>query len=257
MAVDPARFAGNPAIAAFATSLASCASSRLAERRARGQAVAARADFLADPANLERDFADTIRAAHGRQGSRCRFNTIARGWMNGRREEVDFQTLGAGGRWLDLGTLLPPPGNDQLEPLDGAPGDVPVQPLMNRLLRELRSRSSDFTRANNYSRTHGGGSHKGRGLSVDLYMRGPLDERGFYQRERAAVMLLALDGAANAVGAEWRVLYNDFSVAAAINRHTGIRRVVFVGHTRPGGTNLNWHGPLILHFHLDIAPKRS
>jgi hypothetical protein len=251
-AVDPSGFARDPAIRQFAETLANCARSRAASGGALPNRQ--RADQLSDVAWLERDFADTLRAAQGRW-SHCGFRKVARGWMFGRREEVDFATLDTGGRAFNMGALLPPRGGDRLEPLIGKPRDAPVQPLLNRLLRALQSRYS--VSINNYSPRHGGGSFSGRGFSVDLYIAGGQDERGFYQRDRAVAMLLALDAAATAVGAEWRVLYNDYAVAAAINRHTGKRRVVFIGSVRPGGTNLNWHGPLILHFHLDITPRRA
>ena len=68
-------------------------------------------------------------------------------------------------------------------------------------------------------------------------------------------LLRGVHQAARAVGAEWRVLYNDYSVARVINQETGARRVGFAGGAFPSG-GLNWHGPhpLILHFHLDLAP---
>jgi len=251
---DPSNFAGVPAIRAFAEQLAACAADRN-RRRSGGTPPTKRATELTDVGMLERDFAATLRAGAARatrQRTQCRFGTYARGWMAGRREEVDFQTLGAGGRHLPIDGMLPPQSADRLEPLDRRPKDPPVQPLTNRLLRELWARSPGTT-ADNYP-DHGGGSFKNRGFSLDLRIGGPLDDRGFYPRDRAVAMLLALDAAASAVGATWRVLYNDFAVAAAVNRHTGLRQVVFMGQVRPNGTNLNWHGPLILHFHLDVAP---
>ncbi|WP_210481595.1 peptidoglycan-binding domain-containing protein [Naasia sp. SYSU D00948] len=253
---DPSGFGGVPAIRRFAEDLAACAADR--NRRRTGTAPTPRAIALADVAALERDFAATIRASAGRarnQRTTCRFRTVALGWMSGRREEVDFETLGAGGRYHPIDTFLPPPGADRLEPLERAKPTVPpVQPLVNRLLRELWTRWPS-TSAGNYA-GHGGGKFKNRGFSIDLTIGGGLDDRGFYHRHNAVGMLLALDAAASAVGATWRALYNDYAVAAAINRHTGLRQVVFIGQTRPDGANLNWHGPLVLHFHLDIAPVR-
>ena len=77
--------------------------------------------------------------------------------------------------------------------------------------------------------------------------------------QEAVKFLLALNQAAKAASAEWRVLYNDFSVAEAVNKETGEKHVAFMGTDTGGGTNLNWHGPapLILHFHLDISPKAT
>ena len=68
--------------------------------------------------------------------------------------------------------------------------------------------------------------------------------------------LLAIDAAARAAGVQWRALYNDYAVAAAVNRHLDRKHVIFIGQIRRGRRlGLNWHGPLLLHFHLDIAPQ--
>jgi hypothetical protein len=249
---DLSGFAGVPAIRAFAEQLAASTADR--NRRRSGQAPSRRATVLADVGYLERDFADTLRGGQQRWGQKCRFGTVARGWMHGRREEVDFVTLGTEGRYQPIESFLPPAGADRLEPMvGGGRGDFPVQPLLNQVLRELRARYP-ITQANNYSPNHGGGPFKGRGFSVDLYIGAGLDERGFWQREHAAAALLALDAACRAAGAAWRVLYNDHAVAAEVNRRTGLRQVVFIGDSSGGA--LNWHGPLILHFHLDVAPLR-
>ncbi|HXI22762.1 MAG TPA: hypothetical protein VNG71_02725, partial [Pyrinomonadaceae bacterium] len=76
--------------------------------------------------------------------------------------------------------------------------------------------------------------------------------RGFWKHEAAVRFLLHLNDAAAAVGARWRVLYNDFGVAEEVNHATGTRNVGFMGNLMGG--NLNWHGPapMVLHFHLDI-----
>src|SRR5205807_4306238 len=115
-------------------------------------------------------------------------------------------------------------------------------------------------KAGNYT-GHGGGSWAGKGYSVDLFLSGKnaqKDERGFWLHDVAVRFLLNLDKAAQVVGAQWRVLYNDFSVAEDVNKATGVRNVTFMGSPLEG-KNLNWHGPdpLILHFHLDIAPSVS
>jgi peptidoglycan hydrolase-like protein with peptidoglycan-binding domain len=253
LARDPSGFAGVPAVRTFAEQLAACTADRN-RRQPGGSAPSKRATALADVAYLERDFADTLRGGHKRYGGKCRFGTVARLWMYGRREEVDFVTLGTGGRYQPIESYLPPPGGDRLEPMDGgSPKDYPVQPLLNKVLRALRVHYP-IDRANNYSPRHGGGPFKGRGFAVDLYIDSGLDERGFWHRERAVAALLALESATRGVGAAWRVLYNDHAVAAAVNRHTGLRQVVFIGDS--SGGVLNWHGPLILHFHLDVAPLR-
>jgi hypothetical protein len=249
--VEPSGF-GVPAIRSFAEALADCATTRGSAHRP-----------LTELGSLEADFENNMRAANSRFSRTRRsnppgFNSVARAWMFGRREELDFRTLG-----VDVQSPRPTiealfrknARHEPLEPLEGRPGDAKVQPLLNRFLRELRSRYP-IARVNNYSTSHGGGVFSGRGYSVDLYIGGGRDERGFFYREHAVAALLAVEAASAAIGVDWRVLYNDYAVAAALNRHTGGRRVVFVGTTR-GSTNLNWHGPdpLLCHFHLDVAPR--
>ena len=88
-----------------------------------------------------------------------------------------------------------------------------------------------------------------------MYIPARKDSRGFWDRSAAISFLMNLDKTANSFGARWRVLYNDFSVAKAVNEATGARNVEFMGDS---SGNLNWHGPdpLILHFHLDLEiPK--
>jgi hypothetical protein len=77
-------------------------------------------------------------------------------------------------------------------------------------------------------------------------------------RNDAVNFLLRLDETAKALGARWRVLYNDFRVADEVNTATGSCNVGFVGGLDASGA-LNWHGPegLKLHFHLDLEiPKK-
>ena len=56
--------------------------------------------------------------------------------------------------------------------------------------------------------------------------------RGFCPREQAIKFLRAVHEVAAAVGAEWRVIYNDFSVASVVNQAIGKRHVIFVGTVR-------------------------
>ncbi|WP_136710035.1 hypothetical protein [Agromyces sp. H66] len=109
--------------------------------------------------------------------------------------------------------------------------------------------------ASNYA-GHGGGSFSGRGRSLDLTIPQRRSD-GFFDATQAISFALAIDRAATAIGAEWRVLYDDFSVARAVNERLGQRRIVEVANTtrnRAGDvTNINWHGPLVNHFHLDLG----
>jgi hypothetical protein len=110
--------------------------------------------------------------------------------------------------------------------------------------------------ADNYA-GHGLGAWADKHFSIDLTLpQAGLDSRGFYRHAKAVSFLLNLNKVAVSMGATWRVLYNDFSVAQEVNAATGTRNVEFVGESPSKG--LNWHGPdpLILHFHLDIEiPK--
>jgi hypothetical protein len=210
---------------------------------------------------LEDEYRDTIIGARNRWAGKCRLDSVSRQWMHGVREQLDFITLGTGGRGLVA--FAPPPrpaGGDQLvdiEPPATTDGGAKVQPVMNTFLRELRARAPGH-RAYNYP-SHGGGAFNARGYSIDIELRGGKDDRGFYPRPAAVRFLLAIDGAARAAGVEWRAIYNDYAVAAAVNQHLDRKRVIFVGHPRRGGRRigLNWHGPLILHFHVDITPRSA
>src|SRR5690606_31384384 len=128
---------------------------------------------------------------------------------------------------------------------------APVAPITVKFVEELRQRYHKPLGVSNY-RGHGGGSFLNRGYSLDLFLKG-LDERKFYPYKEAIEFLKAVKEAARAIQAEWRVIYNDFSVAKAINQETGRENVIFVGKAVKGKNNrvigLNWHGPdpLILH----------
>jgi hypothetical protein len=295
--VDTTRFASIAEVAAFAGQVADCYANRMAarqqqerlasaqkeaERRARsashggssrqpaiaaGRAAvqpepldAVRADIRAKYLKfLEDEYRDTISGAGNRWGRRCMLNDVSRQWMFGVREQLDFITFGTNGRSLGrFGPPPPPAGGDRLveiEPPAITDGGARVQPVMNTFLRELRARAPRHS-AWHYP-NHGGAAFNGRGYSIDLGLREEKDSRGFYTRPAAVTFLLAIDAAARAAGVEWRAIYNDYAVAAAINRHLDRKRVVFVGHPRRGGRRigLNWHGPLILHFHVDITPS--
>lgn len=109
--------------------------------------------------------------------------------------------------------------------------------------------------ASNYG-GHGGGSFAGRGRSLDLTIPQRRAD-GFFDAAQAITFALAIDRAATAIGVEWRVIYDDFSVARAVNERLGQRRIIEVANTsrnRAGDiTNINWHGPLVNHFHIDLA----
>lgn len=210
---------------------------------------------------LKQDYRDTIAGARRRWGAKVgtgqfTVEAITRAWMVSREENMKFQ-LASGLK--PLGAFEPPVVQAVLTPSPLVEGSskAPVAPLTIRFAGELRRRYPDYVRASNYG-GHGGGKFNNRGYSLDLFIKG-LDDRGFYPRQAAVSLLRAVHEAASAVGAQWRVIYNDFEVADAVNRSLGRQHVIFVGKIRKTGTTvsgLNWHGPapLILHFHLDLAP---
>ncbi len=211
---------------------------------------------------LRTDHDDTQAGARQRWGSKYgkggfTAGAITRAWMLSRESQMRFRTEGA--RVKPLGRFAPPTQPEQLvthPSIDGS-DKAPVAPLMVDFVRALRARYASGFRATNY-RGHGGGAFLNRGHSLDLFL-GALDSRGFYKPEEAKSFLRAVAAAASEVGARWRVIYNDFDVANAINRETGHANVIFVGSARRNAAKqvlgLNWHGPapLILHFHLDLA----
>ena len=239
-------------IAAFATTLGA----EWSKRRNGSPAPEAMTKWLLD------DYRDTLEAARKRWGQRIgkgqfTLDALGRAWMVSRREQMGFQ---GGSRGIKpLGSLTPPTGSVSLVST-GLVEDsktAPVAPLVVSFMKELRQRYKSYMRAANY-RGHGGGKFHNRGFSLDLYVKG-LDDRGFYPKDEAIRFLQKLHEAATAVNAQWRIIYNDFSVADVVNRALGREHVIFVGTTRKTGgriTGLNWHGPapLILHFHLDLAP---
>ena len=239
-------------IAAFATTLGA----EWSKRRNGSPAPEAITKWLLD------DYRDTLEAARKRWGQRVgkgqfTLDALGRAWMVSRREQMGFQ---GGSRGVKpLGSLTPPTGSVSLVSTDLVEDSktAPVAPLVVSFMKELRQRYKSYMRAANY-RGHGGGKFYNRGFSLDLYIKG-LDDRGFYPKDEAIRFLQKLHEAATAVNAQWRIIYNDFSVADVVNRALGREHVIFVGTTRKTGgrvTGLNWHGPapLILHFHLDLAP---
>lgn len=208
-------------------------------------------------ATLRGDYEDTLKGARMRFGTKYPDDVLRRAWMVSREEEMRFRTEPSGG---SLGEFAPPAQRVELvshASIDGS-NKAPVAPIMVRFFAELRRRYGAGVGAGTY-RGHGGGSFNDRGYSLDLFLN-KRDDRGFYLRDDALRLLRAVNETAKALPAKWRIIYNDFAVADAINRETGKRNVIFVGTTRKDKnkrvTGLNWHGPhpLIIHFHLDIAP---
>lgn len=207
---------------------------------------------------LLRDHEDTLKGARLRFGTRYPEDAIRRAWMASREDQMRFDTELSGTRLADFN---PPATRVGLISDALIPGSekAPVAPIMVRFVNELRRRYGATVTAKTY-RGHGGNTFRDRGYSLDIYINGQ-DSRGFYPRDAALRLLRAVNEAAAAMPARWRIIYNDFAVADAMNRETGRRNVIFVGQVRrdktKGVMGLNWHGPhpLILHFHLDLVPQ--
>jgi len=192
---------------------------------------------------------------------------LAHGWAVGRREQVDFLTIPQ--KAASLANFVPSyvPEASSLVDIPGTKDMAKVAPEFAAFLAQLMIDAKadpavPSFRAENYP-GHGGGKvdeprhFAGKGFSADIYIDAPRDQRGFWQPRAAVAFLVQLDATAKAFGARWRVLYNDFRVAQAINEASGAHNVVFMGQS--GGGKINWHGPdpLILHFHLDIEIPRK
>lgn len=196
---------------------------------------------------------------------RRRLERIKHAWMVGKREEARFITTSQPGiaelrnfrparEVLEEGGRAPIP-RTLVRPED--PDYPRIAPEVVSLLLALQRVRPNFRVENRAG--HGGGNWAGRGFSLDLYLTGSagsIDERGFWQPEAAIDFLLALNSVVRARGGRWRVLYNDFDVAQAVNRVTRVRNVCFTGNLgdNPARRRLNWHGPehMLLHFHLDV-----
>jgi LAS superfamily LD-carboxypeptidase LdcB len=216
---------------------------------------------------LLKDYKDTLEGARLRYKKRYgkgkfTVDAIGRAWMISRRDQMNFVTSSAVGI-RPLQNFAPPIKEVSLisSKLIYGSDKAPVAPIIVRFVEDLQSRYQGHLRVTNYP-GHGGGKFNNRGYSLDLWLKN-VDDRGFYVYKDAINLLRAVDQASNTVQTEWRMIYNDFSVADAINRETGKKHVIFVGKVRRGNnrrvTGLNWHGPdpLILHFHLDLAPRKE
>ncbi|MBI1743125.1 DUF4157 domain-containing protein [Candidatus Acetothermia bacterium] len=188
--------------------------------------------------------------------ARNQLEAISHAWAVGRREQIDFLTIPQKAAYLkDFKPTYEVAISDRIEiptSLQAEKNMPGVAPEMADFLSHLAADpNTPAFKASNYS-GHGGGSWAGKGFSTDLSLTATRDQRGFWEHSTAVRFLLAIDATAKALGARWRVLYNDFGVAQEVNQITSSRNVEFIGHSEGG--KLNWHGPdpLILHFHLDL-----
>jgi hypothetical protein len=184
---------------------------------------------------------------------------ISQAWLVSRHEQLGFNTTSYPAHVAFNRPALPPAPRVATPLVEGS-DKAPVTATVIRFVEELKKRHNGFS-ASTY-RGHGGGAFNEKGYSIDIYLKKPKDNRGFYQPRDAVAFLQAVHAAAKAASVEWRMIYNDFSVADAVNRALNKRHVIFVGGVRTNRgqvTGLNWHGPdpLILHFHLDLIPTKA
>lgn len=202
----------------------------------------------------------------------------------GRRDVYYDQYLSPGALWCPLEKRIPlKPGEKKY--VHEAQKDEGVRPAMITLLDKMWELTHvqgetpiNFKVTNRGSKSDiilpggegfGDQDQHNMGSSVDLYLMktdGPrqhptLTPERFYVRADAVNLLDALKRAAVAVGVHWNVYYNDADVARDVN--TDNVYVKFKGKDKK-----KWHGPgapglgvssgsLILHFHLDVHPKKG
>ena len=109
---------------------------------------------------------------------------------------------------------------------------------------------------------HASGGFEGRFRSLDMYPKGgpsrvqkPFGQIGFFDKQVAYDFALAIDRAVAGKGT-YQILYNDFEVARELNKVLKNGRVMNIDNVvvdKSGVANLNWHGPLVTHFHVDFA----
>lgn len=109
---------------------------------------------------------------------------------------------------------------------------------------------------------HASGGFEGRFRSLDMYPNGgasrtqkPFGSVGFFEKQIALDFALAIDRAVAGRGS-YQILYNDFEVAREANKRLKNGRMMNVDNvvdTAGHPANLNWHGPLVTHFHVDFA----
>jgi hypothetical protein len=109
---------------------------------------------------------------------------------------------------------------------------------------------------------HASAGFEGRFRSLDMYPNGgpsrihkPFGQIGFFDKQVAYDFAQAIDRATAGRGS-YQILYNDFEVARELNKTLKNGRVFNVDNVvadKGGAANLNWHGPLVTHFHVDFA----
>ena len=134
--------------------------------------------------------------------------------------------------------------------------------LMKVLEGQFPKGFSCGTYRNNVEGDHASGGFEGRFRSLDMYPSGgpsriqkPFGELGFFDKQIAFDFAMAIDRAVAGKGS-FQILYNDFEVARELNKVLKNGRMFNQDNVvadKAGPKNLNWHGPLVTHFHVDFA----
>jgi peptidoglycan hydrolase-like protein with peptidoglycan-binding domain len=113
--------------------------------------------------------------------------------------------------------------------------------------------------------THGSSGFGGRFRSLDMYPESLGSRRGdvrhaestrFFDQQLAYEFAMSIETAASTLAFRYQILYDDYAVIREFNQrakngHMSIQDNVEKSGGRP--QNLNWHGPLVTHFHVDFA----
>ena len=195
-------------------------------------------------AKLRASFKSTgefVRAGGGGM-SYTTFAGFAKDWMSEMREGVDAKFMLS--NWHSLKPNPFDPDEKGLEPLHGTTsGHQLVDPWVNKFVDALPGCA-----AGTYH-DHGGKSWGP--FCVDLNPQIARDERGLYQKEPLLEFYRQINSAA--AGADWSSLYNDATLAKAVNADLGVNRVSYAGDDGTG----NWHGALKLHLHIYLKPPTA
>lgn len=136
-----------------------------------------------------------------------------------------------------------------------------VVALLKRLEAEFPAGFRAATYMNDIEGDHASGGFEGRFRSLDMYPnekarpKGPFGDAGFFGQQTAYDFAMAIDRAVEGAG-HFQILYNDFPVARELNKVLKNGHVVNIDNVnadKGGAKNLNWHGPLVTHFHVDFA----
>ena len=142
-------------------------------------------------------------------------------------------------------------------------------PIHHRLAEILDAIGTDYGTfgAGSYGGVAGGhasGDFTSSFRSVDLYPSGVPAGGGYFDRDKALAFALAIDRVAAAQGYTYRILYDDYVVAREFNKQAKFGRMSNQDNVEyekdakqqpqlDKPRNLNWHGPLVTHFHVDFS----